>query len=99
MTGGIPGPRPTDAILGNLRDARAKGSVPEYLSWLHTTYGPVAGFWWNDEFHVSVGDPAMGSSVRQLLAWPLQLHTHMAPLMHCTARPFAELNDDEGWCP
>lgn len=42
---------------GNLSDVIRAGSLHEYLLHLHDEYGKICGFYWGEQFVVSVADP------------------------------------------
>ena len=53
----VPGLQKTDPVLGNLPDMFKAGSLPNFLHQLHARFGPIASYWHNDVFTVSLADP------------------------------------------
>ena len=53
----VPGLQKTDPVLGNLPDMFKAGSLPKFLHQLHARFGPIASYWHNDVFTVSLADP------------------------------------------
>lgn len=59
----VPGLEPTDPKDGNLADIKKAGGFELFLDALHQEFGPVASFWYGQEFMVSVGQ---GSALKPL---------------------------------
>ncbi|XP_013380186.1 cytochrome P450 20A1 isoform X1 [Lingula anatina] len=55
----IPGLKPKHPKQGNLDDVKAHRSMQEFLVWLHQEFGPVAKFWYGEQFVVSVASPEL----------------------------------------
>ena len=53
----VPGLKKSDPILGNLPDIFKAGDLPRFLKQLHAEFGPIASYWHQDVFTVSLGDP------------------------------------------
>lgn len=44
---------------GNLSDVDKAGSLHEFLVDLHKKFGPIASFWWGQDYVVSIASPEL----------------------------------------
>jgi len=51
---------------GNIPDIQSAGSIIEFLDKLHGEFGPIASFWMEKEFTVSIASPQLFKEVSHL---------------------------------
>ena len=75
---------------GNLQDISSAGSLHEFLVDLHDKFGPVASFWFGQEFCISVSNPFTFKEIQSLFDRPSKFVLTMQNKL-CTY--FIEINE------
>ncbi|KAL9966277.1 hypothetical protein ACROYT_G024326 [Oculina patagonica] len=76
----IPGVAPSDAVSGNLGDMARAGSVHEYLIELHEQYGEIVGFWWGEQYVVSLSSIEYWKEIQPIFDKPYEQFMFFEPL-------------------
>jgi len=77
----VPGMDPADCKGGNLADIGDAGGLHPFLKELHEDYGPIASFWWGEQFVVSTAHPDMFRPQMNLFDRPPELFLLFEPLI------------------
>jgi len=64
----VPGLAPSDEKLGNIPNIADAGSLPEFLSNLHSEFGPIASFWYGEYLTISLGTSKLFKQVENLFS-------------------------------
>merc|ERR1712141_323850 len=77
----VPGLDPSDNLEGNIQDISAAGSLHEFLVDLHDKFGPVASFWFGQEFCISVSNPFTFKEIQSLFDRPKLFFEALVPII------------------
>ncbi|XP_077997365.1 cytochrome P450 20A1-like [Glandiceps talaboti] len=89
----IPGMVKTDPEKGNLPDIDEAGSFHEFLTKLHSKYGPVASFWYGKNYFVSLGSPEAFKYHIKQSDRPSELYEFVKPLFGSQSITYANGED------
>lgn len=85
----IPGLTPSHPTQGNLTEIGLAGSLPAFLTKLHSEYGDVAGFWFGEVYTVSVCQPHHYRKLERLFDRHPKLFEVIEPLVGHISLQFA----------
>ncbi|XP_013381167.1 cytochrome P450 20A1 [Lingula anatina] len=89
----IPGLKSQNTKNGNLDLVKKRGSLHEFLIWLHQQYGPIAKFWLGEQMAVSIASPQLFKETSRMFDRPEVLMHIFKPLFTEHAIPFANKED------
>ncbi|KAK7476474.1 hypothetical protein BaRGS_00032309 [Batillaria attramentaria] len=88
----VPGLSPSGQD-GNLSDVGKAGNLHEFLIDLHGRFGPIASFWWEKQFTVSIASPDLFKEQQNVFDRPPLLFQMLTPLVTKHSIQFANGED------
>lgn len=79
-TAAIPGLAPTSEENGNLDDIAKAGSFHDFLMELHRQFGPIASFWWEKQYAVSIASAELFEEQQHLFDRPYEPYIKLVPM-------------------